>query len=336
MDKKAGTLIFIYLLVSCTSSLFSQCLPFLSGEVPVYSSSELNPTKIKDYGIYGAVHLFDNDTTKCWATSLEGKETPNIFFPLTRGDSSFQILNGYTKSMHLYKANARLRSISCGLFLGIFKQGSVSEMHEEYCLYDLEQKFRIQIQDTMKWQKNNFSVDWEQAIAKAEGILRSKGITPVSGEIIRFFLKISVDDIYKGNIYNDLCISELKLQERQKSYQFSNPDNGEIVIIQNSDTTGVLKDKDYVYMIIEEDPYSGYCIVQELPSNALGVSVGGEGRFMLVNKYADLINPSAIVDKELNIYGFKKEKTNILLDAYTIDGFEEIPFNLTIWSVLNP
>ncbi len=337
MKMKIGIyILLITLFVSNTFQLFSQCLPFLSGKVPVYSSSELNPDKVKDYGPYGAVNLFDNDTTTCWATPVQDDNLFYLFFPISNGHSSFQLLNGYAKSLSLYHANSRLKEITCELFMGVLKQGHVSEMHEEYCLYSLRQEFQIHITDTMKWHQIAMPVNWEAALSNAGDVLKSNDITPLSGAFLRFYLKISANNIYKGVTYEDLCISEIQLQEKTDSYQFGNPNNEKIVIIRNTDTTGILKSSAYVYMLLDEDPHNGYCIVQELPSQALGVSVGGEGRYMVVNESAELLDLSAIIGEEVNIYGFIHEKGNIMLDAYTMDEFEKISFNLTIWSVLNP
>ena len=197
MKIKIGIcILLVTLFVSSTFQLFSQCLPFLSGKVPVYSSSELDPDKVKDYGPYGAVNLFDDDTTTCWASPVQDDNLPYFIFSISRGDSSFHLLNGYTKSLSLYRANSRLKEITCELFMGVLERGHVSEMHEEYCLYSLRQDFQVHISDTMKWHQVAIPVNWKAALSSAGDVLKSTGITSISGEFLRFYLKISANAIY--------------------------------------------------------------------------------------------------------------------------------------------
>jgi len=124
---------------------------------------------------YKGRYLIDKDINTCWAYRVKGdikREDIKIIFILKKDIeiTNISIVNGYAKSIELYKKNARIKDIEL-----IFKRDE-----KEVCrkIYQLKDIYDIQ----------NINIKLKKKVNRID---------------------LKILDIYKGSKWNDICISEI-------------------------------------------------------------------------------------------------------------------------------
>lgn len=139
---------------------------------------------LKEKGkVYPPSNIIDKNLNTTWAFRYKNKkEKPELIIKLKKSENiqSLSIVNGFAKSRNLYYANSRLKKIQ--IFL-------ISKNKKRDFYIELKDVFNVQhFQIT-----NNFKINK---------------------------IKIKVMEIYKGEKYNDLCLTELLINNIKKANSF--------------------------------------------------------------------------------------------------------------------
>ncbi len=180
-----------------------------------YASSALNNDNLYNPVKYGVAGLFDDDTTTCWAEGADDEgEGVMLYFTVSHDIDTFYIYNGYGKTANLFKLNNRVKSLEMTLYAGVFLSGHVSEVAIQYEALPYGQPQTIVLKDRLGFQPVVMPYDKESLssfIAGAEKKCKAIYNDPV--ERIDLIIALQITDVYKGEKWNDTCISEIKAGE---------------------------------------------------------------------------------------------------------------------------
>ncbi len=154
------------------------------------------------------------DSKYPWATRVNGGvgESILIFFPKpdTKFESwqkGFGIVNGFSKSKFLYEANSRAKDIEVILYRMELGFGVVNRNVYPKMMWVIPEFFQsleqtnIKLTDEYLFTNNfYFNVDLEKDYDENKDEL---------GGIFEYALVLRITSVYKGNKYNDLCISRI-------------------------------------------------------------------------------------------------------------------------------
>jgi len=191
-----------------------------------YSSSSKLTEKNKPADYYGPDKAFDNDPGTAWC---EGKKDDGIGeYIVVEKDVEdmvgINILNGYGKYRHLYNSNNRIKGFRLTVYpmqgkekvitgefndnlCGVYLDGGKIESIDQYCELKNEenqndkQKYNAGYKACVKEKKNECIMD---EYAGGQKILFKKAMNVKK-------VKLEILSVYKGEKYNDTCISEFKL-----------------------------------------------------------------------------------------------------------------------------
>ncbi len=200
---------------------------FINGKIRHFIvSSELDPVDpFEGTGKYGGHNLFDNDLSTAWVEGVagQGKGEYVIFGTGEDFPGEIMIRNGYQKSERLFNMNSRPRSIKISLLGGFFLEGDETEIASLYRIKNIAGPENIILEDIMDEQvikmpfdaKSSvndrdsllvvFSEDFRDEIEQRKKMCSSCDMTPR----FSFFVKLEIDDVFKGSEWADNCLSEL-------------------------------------------------------------------------------------------------------------------------------
>lgn len=190
-------------------------LVFRDGESSEILSSSYLPDR-KNPRMYSPTNLFDGDITTVWALQ-NGGIGERVWFPIEENTKSITLVNGCAKTKELFKANNRVKKAVVSLWLVFFLEGDVTEIAIVKRAIALSSQYAIMLKDSIEAQNIVLPYNWKEInkeIADAKNNFKSRPVFKerkvLSEEL---YLNFEIADIYKGNKYNDTCISEIALPE---------------------------------------------------------------------------------------------------------------------------
>jgi hypothetical protein len=191
------------------------------GKTSLYNkSSELNDPGIYDFGQYGPHNLFDNDPATCWAEGVSGNGIGEfIFFNVRKGAKRIEFVNGYGKSKGLFEKNNRVKRLKASIYVGIHKLGDATEVGLYFQAVKYKREVSLSLDDVMGTQMIRFPFEWSKLNAFREKVvdeyvkrfakeLKEEKIDKTDLEVI-YILWLEIRGVYKGNTYDDTCISDI-------------------------------------------------------------------------------------------------------------------------------
>ena len=182
-------------------------LGFCNSGKRIYTSSSINNK-------YKAENMIDSNLNTCWATSINGGISEqflivgkkNIIYPNSiKGIKGIYIYNGYCKNKKLYYKNNRIKKLNINIYRIIEYPQETDNGLIWYTFnkdINLIKTKKVNLPDKYLYEnKIYFDIDLDKDFNKT---LKEKGITP------DYYFLFTIEDIYKGTKYNDLCVSEIK------------------------------------------------------------------------------------------------------------------------------
>jgi hypothetical protein len=241
------------------------------------ATSELNAPQDNTFGQYGMDRLFDNSLQTCWAEGVKGPGIgETLYLAVDEGTRFLEIANGYQKSPALYRANSRLKTIQAAVFVGINLPGEVTELFTKYHVRKFPSFQTLSLSDTTGFQKVPLPFDWkalrafkDRALAQftAEQNIAKESFRPD----VRYILQLRIMDVYKGDKYNDTCISEIKAESPKQGFAVKKiyTNKAENTIFMDTETAAEIvldSDKDAVFQIVALSPDKQWVIVIKMPA----------------------------------------------------------------------
>ena len=206
MKKLFIILIFITSFSACAQNeLYFEEVEFTENTHPVLFK-ELNPIDKK----YPVKNLFDGDFKTCWIISNQTDYSDAFIKLPTKEGVKLNFFQGYGKSKELYQQNARPKKLHISLYYGLLPEGYYSENGFVYEIVDLYTTFDIELKDEYGVQTFRIPIKVEELYyweKKVKEMYKAKGFP--KAEDSGFFISISLDEVYKGTKYKDVCLSEL-------------------------------------------------------------------------------------------------------------------------------
>ena len=255
-------------------------------------SEEYDMAGYADFGKYGSMNLGDTNPKTCWA---EGSESDGagefIWITIPENIVTIRIRNGYQKNETIYFANNRPKSFEFELFAGYQPSGYVTESHSGFFISELIVSTSAVLEDKLGYQDVKLGFDWPE--------IHSQLSNDRTFDKDRFILKIKILDIYKGNKYNDACLSDINLVPNPY-YDITLDDHGLLKISENKTDT-LFYNTENIYQVVELSPDLKWIIFILMPS--------------------DIENSR--VDTEYKLYNTEKEKFITIEDLDSMYGFVE-------------
>jgi hypothetical protein len=272
------------------------------------SSSELEMGGYADFGKYGTTNLGDTDPTTCWAEGSESDgSTEFIRLTIPENTLCLRIRNGYQKSETIYNANNRPKNIEFELFACYEPTGYVTESHNGFFISELLATTSTILKDTLGYQNVKLDFNWTEINEEM-----SRGHT---FEKDRFVLKIKIIDVYKGNKWNDACISDINVVPNP--YYDITPDDHGLLKVSANKTDTLFYNVENVYQVVELSPDLKWIIFILMPSDI------GSSRVYTEYKLYNTKEEKFILPADLtSLYGFIKKSGKMHIEGSTKD-FED-------------
>ncbi len=180
-----------------------------------YVTSELeSKSDPSHFGPYGGHNLFDNNNKSCWAEGADGDGVgQSIFFNIPANLSAIIVTNGYAKSKTIFRHNNRCQSLTLRLWVGFAISGKSTEFYDYYLASPFQQ-FEQNLRDTAVKQEIQLLYDWTSILALSAG--KDNVPTENVSRTPTYILQLIISEIYKGDKYNDTCLSEIEISPADK------------------------------------------------------------------------------------------------------------------------
>ncbi len=274
-----------------------------------YSSSQLNKPAENEFGEYGEQNLFDHDKNTCWAEGVKGPGLGEyVYLNIPPEAAGISIINGYAKTDKTFKNNNRVKQVKISLYkLFLPREGEVTELYTPMRVKELSFYLISPLKDSYAPQKINFPKEWRELINK-------KGETALKTEIF---------SVYKGDKYDDTCLSEISYFDEDPSKLFLSKNEQELWQEKDGRKRLLLKsEKDMFFQIISSE--GDWVILTKMP---LQVKGRVESQFFLFNtrlkKEADFSKSGFTV-----IYGFIPDDKELFIDAFDNAKSKQIRINV--------
>ena len=287
---------------------FNSYVEYSSGDITNFN----NPEKL---GKYPPPNLFDGSLETCWVSGkINGKNHGILYIKIPNeiplDKLILNIFSGYGKSKSLYYANARPKRIGISIYSAYNPKGYVSEIATKYFIKKYSVEKEIILNDTFGVQSFPLNLNKKKLMDfQNETLKGSKLKFKIANIGIKsaFILKLEITDIYKGNRYDDICISEIFFNNRFVTSNLGKNNRIENVYIKNgniltADFAGngivtVYKDTSSVFTTVDWEKYSNWAILHSVKNDAVGKNSRIEESYLLV----DLKNMK-IVNSEFKRY----------------------------------
>jgi hypothetical protein len=269
------------------------------------SSSELEMDIYKDFGKYGSTNLSDSDPSTCWAEDADNDGIGEyIWMTIPEKISSLRIRNGYQKNEAIYNANNRPENLEFELFACYEPAAYVTETHTGFCISEPISSTSIVLEDKLGYQDVKLGFDWSEIYDQ----LSNDRIFDKD----RFILKIKILDVYKGNKWNDACISDINIVP--STYFDLTIDEHGLLNVSANNTDTLFYDTEYIYQVVELSHNSKWIIFIVMPSDI--ETSGVETEYILYNTEKKQF---IATDDLTMLFGFKKESGKLYLEGSTKD-----------------
>lgn len=305
----------ICLYQTATGQLIIKDTLFLADEDEQFwhSSSELEPGGYYNFGKYGAINLGDNNPATCWAEGNEGNGIgEHIYMTIPKKIHVLKIRNGFQKSETIYKANNRLKKVKIELLACFMPPGYVTETHIGFAISQPLATTTKILDDQMGYQDLSLDFNWNE--------IKNQVSENKLFDNDRFILKITIEDIYKGNKWNDACISDITIIP-EEIFEITIDDHGLIKIYDNKIDT-LFYDPENIFQIIDLTDDLEWIIFILMPAD-IGNS-RAETIYKLYNTHKKaFINTGDITQ----LHGFVEKDGQLFLEGFDND-FNEKEFLL--------
>ena len=221
-------------------------------------------SKVYNYK-YPPSNLFDANYNTCWvAGSDRNEENPSLFLKLPDLENIVvNIFSGYGKSKNLYYQNSMPREIRFTILAAVNPDGYISEYgalfkavkYSEERIVHLPDKFDIQ-SINLDFSKEKLS-DFERMIYKSY----KTEFTMLPGETC-FILQMEILDSWPGTKYDDICISEIFLNDCLISPLLKEIIQIENIYLNSTENTLLMDDKTNSEIVVYSDSLSILQIIE--------------------------------------------------------------------------
>ena len=265
------------------------------------SSSELEMDIYKDFGKYGSTNLSDSDPTTCWTEGSKSNGTGEyIWMNIPKSTSTLRIRNGYQKNETIYFANNRPKKFEFKLYACFQPSGYVTESHNGFSISETIASTSAVLDDKLGYQDIKLGFDWPEILSQ----LSNDKIFDKD----QFILKIKILDIYKGNKWDDLCISDINIVPNP--YYDITPDYHGLLKVSANKTDTLFYNSENIYQVVELSPDLKWIIFILMPSDIENSRVDTEYKLYNTIK-EDFIIPDDLV----MIYGFIKKSGKLHIEG---------------------
>ena len=169
------------------------------------------------------------------------------------------LVNGYTRSPAIFRANNRVREIRVSAFaVRMPPEGRVTEKGMPVTFLSRLASFPVTLEDTAAIRKVLLPEAWREKTA---------GQYPIA-------MEIEIRSVYPGARFDDTCLSELSLiPDRGAGVEIRNRD-AEVWVSRGGERRLVMQDRDSVFQLVETGPGNHWAILIEMPAR----NAGREGR----------------------------------------------------------
>jgi len=155
---------------------------------------------------YGPDKLFDSNKSTAWVEGVEGFGfNEGVIFFVEPNIESIEILNGFTRTKELFEDNNRIKEINIEIFTAL--PDTVTQCGAVFLLDKINTK-KYELIDSMDFQKIDIIIPDNTL---KEVTKKYKDISDELWRKKRLVIGLSIISVYKGNKYDDSCISEIKL-----------------------------------------------------------------------------------------------------------------------------
>ena len=205
----------------------------------IWASSVFKETLNGEEVIYGPEALFDNDISTPWVEGAPDEGIgESVTILLQKAINGLSITNGFASSIRLFNLNNRIKTFKLTLITGLTAPGLVTEndyylyfvkeilMNKDLILEDspVEQHFLFPLNNSDQFvliksvilQFQNDYPNFYNMILTELNLINKSQLNerdfPLIMEKFGFYaLKLTITDVYRGDRYNDTCLSELDL-----------------------------------------------------------------------------------------------------------------------------
>jgi len=252
---------------------------------------------------YPPENLFDGNMNTCWvAGSVNKPGNSSLFLQLDTGNHTLNIFPGYGKSKTLYKQNARPKEIKLTVYPAYSWGGFAFNYGMSYLSAKFPFEVTFHIPDTFELRP--IPIDFPEEMLKqfkkkVQKKYRTSNEFPL--EISTMILKIEIMGTYPGSKYDDICISEIFLNDRfVQNRPISFPkikkvyENAEqnAILLDDSEKNAqvVFKDTSKVVQLLEVSPDKKWAIMLTMPNET-------EGRTETIYHLLDLVNREEVTNQ---------------------------------------
>ncbi|HSH51241.1 MAG TPA: hypothetical protein VK982_05925 [Bacteroidales bacterium] len=300
----------IFLYQTAAGQLIIKDTLFLAGENDQFwaSSSELEQSGYYNYGKYGAINLGDNNPNTCWAEGTEGDGVGEyIYMSIPKNIQGLKIRNGYQKSTFIHKANNRIKKIKLELLACFMPPDYVTETHTGFIISQTIVTTAKTLDDKMGYQEVLPDFNWNTI----NNIVADNKLFDKE----RFILKITIEDIYQGNKWNDACISDIEFIPKEV-YEITLDEHGLTKISKNTKDT-LFYDPENIYQVIDFTENFEWFIFILMPADI------GSSRVETIYKLYNTQNEIFIESIDITqIFGFVEEDGKLYLNGMN-NNFDE-------------
>ncbi len=289
------------------------------------ASSELQTPTDNTFGRYAMHRLFDNDLKTCWAEGTPGPgigETLYIVIPF--GTPSFSMANGYQKSRSLFRANNRVKIAKLALWVGISREGELTESFTLFHTQKFSAEYTVFLQDIFGFQQMPLPFDWQRMREFKNKVLAEFKSRQIKGDSsmkpdVRYILQLTIIDVYKSNKYDDTCVSEIKFNCVAPAYPtvkkvYVNPKENTLYM-DTQTASGIVLDHEpaAVFQIIDTSADRQWVIAIRMPAETGDSRV--ETTYELYNTRLKRRVPAKILGPDVGeMYDFERAGETIYLN----------------------
>ncbi|MEW5906268.1 MAG: ankyrin repeat domain-containing protein [Elusimicrobiota bacterium] len=157
-----------------------------------------------------AANAADGKKDTAWASRGTGAE---LWLFINPGAPSIRILNGYGKTPGLFKANNRVRKLAVSVWTAEHLDGDVTETSRAWKAARLTPDSVLELRDEGGPQEFPLPAGWEELrFKRAEAASALMKRTDHRGRkrlYSSFVLRFEPLEVYRGDKYNDTCVSEI-------------------------------------------------------------------------------------------------------------------------------
>jgi len=277
------------------------------------SSSELEMDIYSDFGKYGSTNLGDNDPATCWAEGSESDGSNEfIWLTIPYDTQILRIRNGYQKSESIYFANNRPKKIEIQFFACYEPSGYVTESHNGFFISEKLYSDQDILEDKLGYQDINLNYNW---LAIEESLSHDRTFVKDL-----FMLKIKIIDVYKGDKWNDACISDINIIPNPY-FDITKDDHG-LLKVSATKTDTLFYNEENIYQVVEVSPNLKWVIFIIMPSDIENSRVE-----TIYELYSTQKEEFIVINDIYEMYGFVKKSSKLYLEGSDKDF---IDFNICL------